>query len=119
MWGNSPIHRRATGGYTQRRRVAACSRRLSWLPICRIAELYSAERRVGPTPRRFSTFDNVQLYGTATVQRSRNPIVLVLLLVLDCPIYDDENEDDDDDEKFAWSMTIWTDTDSTVPPVTV
>jgi len=83
---------------------------------CRsIAELYSAERRVGPTPRRFSTFDNVQLYGTGTVQRSRNPIVLVLLLVLNCPIYDDENED----EKFAWSTTIWTDTDSTVPPVTV
>ena len=53
------------------------------------------------------------------MQRSRNPIVLVLLLVLDCPIYDDENEDDAEDEKFAWSTTIWTDTDSTVPPVTV
>ena len=76
---------------------------------CRsIAELYSAERRVGPTPRRFSTFDNVQLYGTGTVQRSRNPIVLVLLLVLvlDRPISDDENEDDDEDERFVRLATI-------------
>ena len=40
--------------------------------------------------------------------RSRNQIVLVL--VLDCPISDYENEDDEEDERFARPATIWTDT---------
>jgi hypothetical protein len=45
----------------------------------------------------------------STARRSPNQIVLVLLLVLvlDCPIPDYENED----ERFAWPATIWTDTD--------
>ena len=32
------------------------------------------------------------------------------MLVLDCPISDDENEDEDEDERFARPATIWTDT---------
>ena len=44
-------------------------------------------------------------------RRSRKQIVLVLLLVLDCPISDYENEDDEEDERFARPATIWTDTD--------
>ena len=49
-----------------------------------------------------------------TAQRSRNQIVLVLLLVLvlDCFISDYADEDDDEDERFARRATIWTDTDS-------
>ncbi len=34
-------------------------------------------------------------------RRSRKQIVLVLLLVLDCPISDYEKKDDDEDERFA------------------
>ena len=48
------------------------------------------------------------LYSVA--RWSRKQIVLVLLLVLDCPISDFENEDDDEDERFARLATIWTDT---------
>src|SRR2546427_10516303 len=47
----------------------------------------------------------------SAARRSRNQVVLVLLLVLDCPITDYENEDDDEDERFARPATIWTDTD--------
>jgi len=35
----------------------------------------------------------------------------VLVLVLDCPISDDQNEDEDEDERFARPATSWTDTD--------
>src|SRR5206468_10349642 len=40
-----------------------------------------------------------------TVQRCLNQFVVVLLLVLDCPIYDDENEHDDEDKRFARPAT--------------
>ena len=33
------------------------------------------------------------------------------MLVLDCPISDDQNADEDEDERFARPATIWTDTD--------
>ena len=42
------------------------------------------------SPRKFAPFAQ---------RRSRGPIVLVLVVVLDRPVFDYENEDDDDDEK--------------------
>ena len=49
----------------------------------------------------------------SVARRSRKQIVLVLLLVLvlDCPISDYEDEKDDEDEGFARPATIWPDTD--------
>jgi len=58
-----------------------------------------------PRPRRLAVGDTAQL------RPSRNQIVLVLVLVLDCPVSDYEDDDDDDDEKFARPATIRTDTD--------
>src|SRR5438874_11593768 len=68
-------------------------------------------RRINSALRKSSRFATI-LADSGTAQRSRNQIVLVLLLVLvrHCPISDYEHEDDED-ERFARPSTIWPDTD--------
>src|SRR6266567_6616136 len=56
--------------------------------VCRIAELYLAERRIGPTRRGSTTSGRVATLRLSAARRGRKQIllVLVLLLVLDCPL---------------------------------
>ena len=78
--------------------IADCQSARGWIAReCCFAEGADVMSRVG-NPRYSST------------RQSRNPIVLLLVLVLDCPVSDYENEDDDEDEKFALPATISSDT---------
>src|SRR5437879_13262116 len=70
-----------------RRRICLpCGGGLDRSAVCPIAELYLAERRIGPTRRGSTTSGRVATLRFSAARRGLKQILLVLLLVPDCPL---------------------------------